>query len=99
MTLPRKWGDDGLPYSLFKFLIAHGQLNPIQNDIVELVDQIGGQQQHTVIKIQFAKEHCHSSIPFQDEVSTTLQEHVRFVLEKERISGVRRLENMSELYF
>ena len=92
-------GDDGLSCSFLKFLVLHRQVNPIQNGIVELLDQVGCQEQHAVVIFQFAKKDSHQAIPLQGKFGTPLQKHVGFVQQKQSIPGMRRLENVGKLPF
>ena len=41
--------DDGLSRLFLKFVITHDQMNPIENGIIELVYQIGGQEHYAIV--------------------------------------------------
>ncbi len=91
--------DDGLSCLFLKFVISYHQVNPIENGVIELVDQIRGQEQHAVIILQFAKKDSHQTIPFQGEFGTPLQEHICFVQQKQSIPRVRCSKHVTKLLF
>ena len=74
-------------------------MNPIENGIIELVYQIGGQEQYAVVVLYFAKKDSHDAIPLQGEFCTPLQEHICFVQQKQSIPCVRCLKNVGKLSF
>ena len=41
--------DDGLSRLFLKFVITHHQMNPIENGIIELMDQVGSQEQYAIV--------------------------------------------------
>ena len=59
--------EDGLACLFLKFVISHHQVNPIENGIIEVLDQISGQESDAVVILQFAKKDRHQAISFQGE--------------------------------
>ena len=51
--------DDGLSCLLLKFVVSHHQVNPVENSVIELIDQISSQEQHAIKVLHFAKEDSH----------------------------------------
>jgi len=75
----QKANHDGLSPSFIKILIFQFQVDSVEDGGVEVIDQIGGQEQDSVKVFQFAKEDSYKAIPFESKLRAFLQKHVGFI--------------------
>lgn len=63
---------------------------------VELCNEVGRQNQDTLVVLQLAEEDGHDGVPDEIGGAASLQEHIGFVQQEHRIPHLRKFQHASE---